>query len=158
MPTVKRHANYRRAKIHRNYTVEDVADLFDVHKNTVRAWIKAGLPTCGAKRPVLILGIDLANFLRARRTKNKRPCKPGEFYCFRCRVPKSPAEGMTDLLHVTDKVGHLKALCPDCLCVMNRRVSMSKLAQVWGKMDITFPQALEQVSESTQPNVNSDLR
>jgi len=28
------------AKIHRNYTVEEVALLFSVHKNTVRSWVK----------------------------------------------------------------------------------------------------------------------
>ena len=33
------------AKIHRNYTVEEVADLFSVHKNTVRLWVKNGLAT-----------------------------------------------------------------------------------------------------------------
>ena len=39
-----------------------------------------------------------------------------------------------------------------------RRVSMAKLGQVQGKMDITFPQALRRVSESNQPTVNSDLK
>jgi transposase len=33
------------AKIHRNYTVEEVANLFSVHKNTVRLWVKDGLAT-----------------------------------------------------------------------------------------------------------------
>ena len=41
----KRHANLRLAKIHRNYTVEKVAGLFGVHRNTLREWIKRGLPT-----------------------------------------------------------------------------------------------------------------
>ena len=50
------------AKMHRNYTVEEVASLFGVHKNSVRAWIKAGLPVCDARRPVLILGLDLRDY------------------------------------------------------------------------------------------------
>jgi predicted DNA-binding protein (UPF0251 family) len=37
--------NYRLVKIHRIYTVEDAARCLAVHKNTVRRWIKAGLPT-----------------------------------------------------------------------------------------------------------------
>ena len=87
----KRRPNYRLVKIHRSYTVEEVARLLGMHKNTVRAWVKAGLPTCDGKRPTLILGSDLAAYLQARRTKNKRPCKPGEIYCVRCRAPKGPA-------------------------------------------------------------------
>ncbi len=39
--------NHRLVKIHRSYTVEDAARCLAVHKNTVRRWIKAGLPTVG---------------------------------------------------------------------------------------------------------------
>jgi len=39
--------NHRLVKIHRIYTVEDAACCLAVHKNTVRRWIKAGLPTGG---------------------------------------------------------------------------------------------------------------
>ena len=88
--------NYRLVKIHRNYTVEDVARLFGKHKNTVRAWVKAGLPTCDSKRPTLILGRELAAYLLERRTKNKQPCQPDEIYCVRCRAPKRPAGDMAE--------------------------------------------------------------
>src|ERR1035437_10726392 len=72
----KRGPNHRLVKIHRSYTVEEIACLFGTHKNTVRAWVKTGLPTSDRKRPMLILGVDLAAYLKARRTKNKRPCQP----------------------------------------------------------------------------------
>ena len=54
-------------KIHRNYTVEEVANLFSVHKNTVRLWVKDGLATNDDKRPMLILGSDLKSYLQAKR-------------------------------------------------------------------------------------------
>jgi|GEM_PF-1622337 len=57
-----------------------------------------------------------------------------------------------------EKFGNLTAICPDCDHIMNRCVSMAKLGQVQGKLAITFPQALERISESSQPTVNSDLR
>ena len=50
----KRHPNHRHVKIHRSYTVEEIAGLFGIHKNTVRRWVKAGLPTSDDKRPMLI--------------------------------------------------------------------------------------------------------
>ena len=154
----KRHPNHRRVKIHRNYSVEEIASLFGIHKNTVRAWVKAGLPTCDGKRPTLILGPDLAAFIQARRESKKQPCRPGEIYCVRCRAPKCPAGDMADYQPITGKTGNLTAICPDCESIMNRRVSLANLEQVRGKLDITFPQALQRVSESNEPTVNSDLR
>ncbi len=137
----KRHPNHRLVKIHRSYTVEEIADLFGIHKNTVRGWVKVGLAISDNKRPMLILGHDLVAFLQGRRVKNKQTCKPGEMYCVRCRSPKFPAEDMADYSPVTEKFGNLIAICPDCDSIMNRRVSLAKLGQVSGNMDICFPQA-----------------
>ncbi len=153
----RRHPNHRLVKIHRSYTVEEIARLFDTHKNTVRRWVKYGLATCDGKRPMLILGPDLAAFLQARRTKNKRTCRPGEIYCVRCRAPKSPLGDYADYLPITEKTGNLSAICPDCNSIMYRCVGLAKLEQVRGKLDITFPQALERISESSQPTVNCAL-
>src|SRR5258705_3467908 len=97
----QRQANSRRIKIHRSYTVEETARLFGTHKNTVRAWVKAGLPTCDRKRPTLILGRDLAVFLKDRRARRKQPCQLGEIYCVRCRAPKTPAANMVEYKPVT---------------------------------------------------------
>ena len=153
----KRHPNPRLAKIHRNYTVDEVADLFGVHKNTVRGWVKYGLPTSDGRRPMLILGRELVAFLTARRAKNKRTCQPGEIYCVRCRAPRAPAGDMVDYMPVTATLGNLAAICSACETMMYRRVSLVKLAQVRGDLNITMPQALEHIGESAQPTVNSDL-
>ncbi len=153
----KRRSNYRRVKIHRNYTVEGIAELFGIHKNTVRHWIKEGLETINDKRPVLVLGPVLKEFLQARRLKNKRPCKPGELYCMRCRAPRLPAGNMADYTPVTEKFGNLVAICPDCNTIMNRRVSMAKIDEFLGKVDISFSEAPRQLGERAKPSVNSDL-
>ena len=153
----KRYPNHRLVKSHRCYTVGKVASLLHIHKNTVRGWIKAGLPTSDDKRPILILGRHLAAFLQASRARSKHTCQPGELYCVRCRAPKFPAGAMADYVPVTDKFGNLKAICSDCASIMNRCVSMAKLGQVRGKMDIAFPQALQRLTECKQPTVNSDL-
>ena len=154
----KRHPNPRLAKIHRNYTVDEVADLFGMHRNTVREWVKRGLPTNDGKRPMLILGRDLVAFLTARRAKNKRTCQPGEIYCVRCRAPRAPAGDMVDYVPATATLGNLVAICSTCEAMMYRRVSLAKLEHVRGNLDITMPQALEHIGESAQPSVNSDLR
>jgi hypothetical protein len=149
--------NHRRVKIHRSYTVEEIARLFGIHKNTVREWIKAGLETSDDRRPALILGRHLAAYLQARRTRNKRPCQPGEIYCVRCRAPKRPAGDMADYRPITEKFGNLMGMCPDCYSFMNRRASLAKLVLVRGNMVIRFSQEQGQVRESHQPTVNRDL-
>ena len=70
----KRHPNYRLVKIHRTYSVEEIARLFDKHKNTVRKWLKEGLQPIDKSRPVLALGSVLVAFFKARRMAAKRPC------------------------------------------------------------------------------------
>jgi hypothetical protein len=134
----KRRPNYRHVKIHRSYTVEEAARQLGTHKNTVRAWVKAGLPTCGSKRPTLILGRDIRAYLQERRTKNKRPCQPGEIYCVRCRAPKRPAGDMAEYKPTTVSLGNLIGICPDCDGMIYRRASRAKLAEIQGNLDISF--------------------
>jgi hypothetical protein len=153
----KRRPNYRLVKTHRSYTVEEVARLFGMHKNTVRAWVKAGLPTCDGKRPILILGHELAEYLKARRTKNKRPLQPGEIYCVRCRAPKQPAGEMAEYQPITESLGNLIGICPDCEGMIYRRASRTKLAGIQGNLGISFSEAERQVSKTDPPIENSDF-
>ena len=150
--------NPRRAKIHRSYTVEEAAQLCSVHRNTVRQWIKQGLPVCDDRRPTLILGSELAAFLVRKRTRNKRPCKAGEIYCVRCRIPQSPALGMADYEPLTATTGNLIGLCPKCSGMMYRRVSRARLAAAVGNLEVGFTRGQERLDESNNPSLNSDFK
>ena len=63
----------RGIKIHRNYTVDEVARIRGVAKITVRRWIKGGLPALTDRKPTLILGEDFAQFLPGPRRLRGRP-------------------------------------------------------------------------------------
>jgi hypothetical protein len=149
--------NPNRAKIHRSYTVEEVARLFEVHKNTVRNWIKAGLPVCDDRRPTLILGEHLRDFLRGRRQARKRRCRDDELYCLRCRAPMRPAGDMVDYEPVSALTGRLIAICPTCSQMMNRYVGRAGLARIRAHLDVSLPTALEHIGDSEQVPVNSDF-
>ena len=149
--------NSRLVKIHLNYTVEEIASLLGVHKNTVRQWIKHGLSVCDDRRPLLVVGRDLAAFLKTQRNKNKCKCQLYELYCLRCRKPQKPAGNVAEFEYVTDKVGNLSAKCPVCEACMHKRISVVKLSQIRGEIDIAFMQAEERISNSIQLTVNSDF-
>jgi excisionase family DNA binding protein len=153
----KSRANPRLAKIHRSYTVEEIATLYRVHRNTVRQWIKAGLPAVDQRRPVLVLGSALAEFLRVRRTENKRPCKPGEIYCMRCREPRSPAGGAVRYHPITPTQGNLVGICTACSAGLFRRVSVANLGQFDGLLRVTLPPVVEHIGKSEPPSLNSDF-
>jgi len=144
------------AKIHRNYTVEEVASLFGIHKNTVRGWIKAGMPVCDDRRPTLILGHELRGYLQCKRKERKKRCKPFELYCMRCRLPKRPAENMVDFTPINGNTGRLVGICPDCETLMNRYASEASLGQIQEHLDVCMPIAQKHINKSSEFPVNSD--
>jgi hypothetical protein len=140
-----RHPNHRLAKIHRCYSVEDLARLFKVHKNTVRNWFKQGLDPIDDQRPILVRGQEVRRFLVERRMGAKRACGPGRIYCLPCRAPKVPAGEMADCVSTTNTTGTLCGICPDCGRMMYRRVNPQKIGAVRGDLDITMTQARSRI-------------
>ena len=137
----KRHQNPRLAKINRSYKVDEIADLYGTHKNTVLNWIKQGLPTLDIKRPIMISGSELNAFHAIRRVKNKCPCKPNEIYCMKCKTPKEPVKGIVEYQPISEKTGNIIGICPACGTLMNRRISITKIKQFSAQMGFTLPQA-----------------
>ena len=150
--------NYRLVKIHRSYTVEEAARLLQTHKNTIRAWIKRGLPTLDCQRPTLIHGLELSRFLKCRRERAKDPCPPGHLYCVRCRAPKPPAASMVDYLPITSASGNLRGICPDCEALMHRHVSRARLNEIGANLEITFTQPPARISDMALASENCDSR
>lgn len=163
--------NPRLAKIHRSYTVDEIATLYGAHRNTVRAWIKRGLPTLDDRRPVLVLGRHLRDFLQARREVNKKTCGPGRLYCVRCREPQRPKGGAVRYEPLTETLGNLVGCCPCCDAGLYRRVSEKSLARALGDLAVLQgldpaeshengergAQGAEHIDESHPACINSDF-
>src|SRR5262245_30520459 len=154
----KRHPNHRLVKTDQCYTVEGIARLFGKHRNTVFDWIEHGLRTIDKKRPILIHGGDLKDFLQRRRQQNKRKCRPDEIYCVRCREPKRPAGDMADYLPNAATMGSICGICPTCNSMIYRRVSLAKLGQLCRILSIKLPQRLEHIVDSSRLIVNCELK
>jgi hypothetical protein len=152
-----RRFDYRRVKIHRSYTISELADRIKAHKHTVGRWIAAGLPTTDAKRPLLIHGADVRAFLRAREPVRQR-CPPGEFYCLGCRAPKRPAGDVADYHPRTALRGLLSGICPTCERMIYRATSFAKIAQISGGLDVAYQKGKHRLDDTSAPLVNVDFR
>lgn len=153
----RRRWNPRLVKIHRNYTVDEVASLLGTHKNTIRNWIKQGLPTIDRQRPALVHGQDLFQYLAKRRERSKQTCPPNHVFCVKCRSPKLPAGNMADYLPLTPTTGNLRGICPDCDTLIYRRASLSKLEVSAPGLEIAFLQEQPRIRERAIPSVNCDF-
>ena len=151
-----RRPNPRLIKLHRSYSVEEAARALGVHKNSVRGWIKSGLPTVDETRPTLIHGSALRSWLEKQRKAAKRPCSPGTLYCFKCRQPKSPALGMVEYKALTVTSGNLAALCFDCGTMMHRRARRDTIAAAMPNLAVQITEAQPSIIERTCPSLNCD--
>ncbi len=124
-----------RVRIHDVYTVAEAAEVTGTSRETVRRWIKEGLPAT-AEKPFLIEGVDLKRWLLERRNANRRPLGPAEIYCLPCRGPKQPAGDLTELRPGRGGQAMLIGICPDCERLMHRIVSPKDLEQITAEFDL----------------------
>jgi hypothetical protein len=131
-------SNPNRVKLHRSYSVSELAACLGVSSNTVRHWQRNGLAPIDKVRPVLFQGAVVRAFLSLRNAARKRPCPPGTLYCFRCRAPRKPALDMVDFVPINDLSGNIRALCDTCGTMMHRRARKAALPTIMPDCDIQF--------------------
>ncbi len=118
----------RRVKIHRPYTVDEIARQLGMCRATVRRWLKSGLRAIDNRKPTMVRGIDLLEFLNAR-AKPKHKCGIAECYCVKCHEPRSIAGSMAEFMVLTATTGNLRGLCAVCETMMYRRMSLTQIEQ-----------------------------
>jgi hypothetical protein len=126
-PAHRRFANPRLVKRDFSYSMDEVASLLEVHENTVRNWMSAGLRGIDDKRPTLIHGTDLIAFIKHKSAKRRRKCAPDECFCFKCREPRKAANGHAVLEEQAPSVYRLACSCEVCGTRMFKAASASKL-------------------------------
>ncbi len=144
----QKRVDYRRIKKHRSYTMEEVARLLRVHKNTVRNWLRDGLTAMNDSRPILIQGEVLKAYLQDRQHKTKRPCPQGTLYRLKCRVPRRPAMGMVDFVQSEGGAGNLLAVCEVCETMMCRRARKDALPVIMPGIEVQLRQVQPRLCES----------
>src|SRR5262245_39415459 len=125
----KRTYNTRLIKRDYGYFISELADLFHLHPNAVRRWIKAGLRTVDDRRPVLVHGGDLIDFLDARQAERKQKCASDEFYCCRCRLPRKSLFNRVEVRIRNQTKLSLSGRCASCGARMNRAGSVARMEE-----------------------------
>lgn len=148
--------NIARIRQNLSYTVQDVCHLYGIHKNTVREWFRQGLPKIDIQRPCLIHGGDLKTFLAARQKSRRKKCALPEFYCFRCRVPRTAFGNLVDLAPRTEKTVMLSGLCQICETPLHKLQSVKLIPKILQTFDISTQQEVH-IRESLLPSLNCYL-
>jgi hypothetical protein len=125
----KRTYNTRLIKRDYCYFVWEVAELFDLHANAVRRWLKVGLGALDDRRPILIHGRDLIDFLDGRQARRKQKCAADELFCLRCRRPRHPRFGRVELKFRSEMRLDLSGVCDTCGTRMHRAGSVARLEE-----------------------------
>jgi hypothetical protein len=144
--------NVRRIRRTLSYDYQGVAELFHLHINGIRRWVKAGLPTIDDRRPHRIHGSDLIAFLAKRQGNRKRKCLPDEMYCCRCRAPRRPMLGQVSLERPNSRQIMIRGRCELCGTRMNRGGAVSRLSEIERLFTVTMAPA--RLDESSSPTVN----
>src|SRR3954469_17489008 len=152
----KRRYNLRRIKETWPYTVQEIAELFGIHKNAVLRWLKGGLKSDQSQRPFLVRGDELIRFLNDRQNGNRQRCAPSEFFCFRCRVPREAYLGMADIAIDSPTRLRIKALCAVCDTPVNKAQNVRDLPAIKSRFNVQ-QLAGEHLIERADARLNCDL-
>jgi len=148
-----RRAKWRSVKRHYSMTVEEAAQTLGVHRATIRRWIKSGLPALTDRKPILILGDDLIDWLKSQR-KERQTCGPDELYCLKCRCPRKAAGARAELCPSPNGGGNLRAHCSDCGTLMHRRIGAGQIDPFRQHLSIAIMQADMDIKECPDPSLN----
>lgn len=156
MTTKKRTYNLRLIKATWPYSVEEIAELFGLHKHAVRRWITEGLPANKNGRQFLIRGDALAEFLGRRQQGKKRQCKTHELFCFKCRAQREAYLGIADVVIESPTRLRVKAICSTCDTPMNKVQHTQKLPEIEKAFQIQQLTG-RHIIECSNPSVNRDF-
>lgn len=152
--------NPRLVKLNRTHTIEEIARLYSLNRETVRRWVRSGeLVPIDEGRPILIAGSTLRAFLIRRRAAQKQPTPPGRLYCFGCRAAQPPARGTADFHPAQAQgAGNLRAVCARCGSIMNRRARWAAVPSILPDVEVRVVERERRISERLTPSLNVDIK
>ena len=112
------------------YSIPEVCQMINRSERTVRQMIANGLTTIDDKRPTLIRGTNLIDFLLRENDKNRCPTEFLQFYCMHCRQARIPKGKNVWFLRENPISPNLCGICPVCGCKMHKAYKVSDVPQL----------------------------
>jgi len=95
---------------HLTYTIKELAISLEINQKTCVRWVANGLKTIdGGKKPILISGHEVKDFLRKKAAKKKVTLTRNQFYCFTCKAARHAKRG--SLKKLADKKSGICSVC-----------------------------------------------
>lgn len=122
----------------RVYTYKVASRIVGVSEAAFRKWPDKGMRVINDKRPHLVRGADLIEFLERLQAAKKRPMTKTQFYCLRCNAPRDALGGVVEYSTITDLTGRISGLCAVCGGKIGRFCKASDLAPLSASLTISF--------------------
>jgi Helix-turn-helix domain len=124
---MSKRANPMAVKAALTYDVNEAARALDKTPATIRNWIKDGLPVMSSRKPYLISGEAIREYLRAKYKASKRPLDPDTLFCPACGVGRQPVGMEASISSLTVYTSLLKGVCSHCCGTSTRMISKTKV-------------------------------
>lgn len=133
------------------YDIEDICTLFNdlgLHPQTVRKWIKDGLPTVDTGKPILIYGNNLIEWLKKRNYSNKCSTELNQMFCMKCQDARQVFQRQISI----DQNGRflkVKGICRNCKTIMNKNYKLAVLPELRQLFKVVDVLQLDDSAKST---------
>ena len=94
-------------KLRKSYSITEMASLLNIDRKTCSRWIRdEGLKVIEENtNPLLVMGIDLEEFIKKKRAKNQFTLKENEFLCFKCHKAVKSKIGSERTIKTGKRIG-----------------------------------------------------
>ncbi len=106
--------NYKLIESNRSYSTEKIKKLIGIHEQTIREWVNRNNLECVSRKPILIYGAVLKEFIKNRNESHKKTLNFNEFKCLKCKAISIPQDNQISIYH--NKNGSIRAtgICQNC--------------------------------------------
>ena len=122
-------ANPMAVKAALTYDVSEAARALGKSPATLRNWIQDGFPIMATRKPYLISGAALREYLRAKYGKPKTILSSDELYCLCCQAGRHPVDMAVVATPNNSKTTRLRGICLECGAKACRLVSNASVSQ-----------------------------
>jgi hypothetical protein len=108
------------------YDINEAALALGKTPATIRNWIKDGLTVMSSRKPYLILGAAIQEYLRAKYKAAKRPLGPDQLFCPSCGAGRRPLAMAVTISPMASSTSLLRGVCASCQGGCTRMIANRK--------------------------------